>query len=494
MRCQVYGQACPGYARTHKFNDETRRLQRRYVQDGGSSSSHSGAGIVTFSIDHMTPVNRESQSPEVIGPAGVKRLLNNIATDSQDIPALVPQSPELQQSQLLAKLLTSVKFDKSLPGDCFFFDTWLSQLPSKYGDSSTLDAAVRTLSLHHAGYFENSMQLLSESNIQYGRALRLMARDLTLANSKKMQSPDLLCATLICVLYEYYAHTTRDAWVQHALGAARLIRIQNLSPSQSPFLKTLFLVFRSVLLHACSLNLCLPELSYGATLHTLIRKNDCFMDDDEWRRTMSSSSEYGVDSTDRFVLSDQFNMILIKLPGLINEAKASYGTADGSAGRARNQLLNAKRNLQLWYERLKKVGEPREEVPSGFRDALYPTVYKYENIHKAALNSNYFMCILAINRALSSLAGCEDLRKENGGFVNDICMSVEYCMREGLRPPFQIIFALMIAFHSTTNYSIREFLTWSVLQLSAIMGLSEARKNSMLAILNRGPDRLEISS
>lgn len=209
----MYGQACPGYVRVHKFNDETLRLQHRYVQKRKKlASSSPSSDLQTFPHSHVTIIptttttitkNDLGISPEkVLEPAGVRQLLNHIAADPTDIPAPIVRPPVSEQSQLLSRLLSSVRFDKSLPGDCFFFDTWLSQLPSKGGDNSALDAAVRTLYLHHAATMRNDPLLFSESNIQYSRALRLMVDDLTLANSKDTQSSDLLCATLVCVLYE----------------------------------------------------------------------------------------------------------------------------------------------------------------------------------------------------------------------------------------------------------------------------------------------------
>lgn len=207
---------------------------------------------------------------------------------------------------------------------------------------------------------------------------------------------------------------------------------------------------------------------------------------------MASNDGYGQGPMNCYILSDQFNVYLIKLPRLINEAKAAYGSTDGRVGAAKFHLLTVKSSLIHWYERLKKVGSPRTLVPSLLKYRIYENVYEYDNMHMAALNSNYFMCILAINRALAQFSGSFDFNIENVQLVDEICMTVEYCQNPAVRPPFQILFALMLAFHSTTDIQIRDFLTWAVVQISSLMQLSTGRKNSMMAILNKGPDRMEL--
>lgn len=86
------------------------------------------------------------------------------------------------------------------PGQAHVPSGWLSFLPSIYGGSSTLDAAIRSFVAHHFGKTFQNDQMVKYARSSYGEALHRLRR--ALLNSDEVLSSNIFCAVVILCIYE----------------------------------------------------------------------------------------------------------------------------------------------------------------------------------------------------------------------------------------------------------------------------------------------------
>ncbi|KAI5456086.1 hypothetical protein BGZ63DRAFT_397387 [Mariannaea sp. PMI_226] len=150
--------------------------------------------------------------------------------------------------------------------------SYLNFIPSRFEHSSLIREAAECVSARVQQWLASPLHPPSRKIIaQYLRALKLL--QINLDSSEGYLQADVLCATELLGLYELLNFSTDQHWTCHSSGTAALIRARGPHAYKSEFEKALLLSH------------------IGQIFHWALDENiPCFLDDEDWRKTIRSVS------------------------------------------------------------------------------------------------------------------------------------------------------------------------------------------------------------
>ncbi|KAL4881765.1 hypothetical protein BJY04DRAFT_188085 [Aspergillus karnatakaensis] len=110
--------------------------------------------------------------------------------------------------------------------------SFLSYLPSRYGSSPCLDAAMDCLSAGAGRMFGYPIRLETLTAL-YGRALHLLGA--AIDNGSAYLGPDVYCATRLLTLYEVISSEEAARWIMHSRGGTVVVTARGAHNHTSPF-------------------------------------------------------------------------------------------------------------------------------------------------------------------------------------------------------------------------------------------------------------------
>ncbi|KAL4817462.1 hypothetical protein BDW67DRAFT_29012 [Aspergillus spinulosporus] len=252
-QCRRYGQPCPGYRRTFRFQDEGPGLERRHHSSTGRSprpapSAHDAARLVRD--DALAMIRRYASMSEDYTNTGSSTHI----------------SLERQHIQFFADFIrtafpTMYYHNRFRATDRLDFPSYVIQ---DVGSYVFQDAAVACLSSVYLAYLSQDSALLKTSRQMYAQSLHEVAR--------AVQTPDamsdaMLSTMMMLSVYEMYAQTSNDAWVIHADGVRRLMVSRGARSHARGMARSCYIAYR------------------GFLVATAIYKGKpCFLDGEEWQQ------------------------------------------------------------------------------------------------------------------------------------------------------------------------------------------------------------------
>lgn len=222
-QCRRGGRKCPGYERSMTFVDEGAKLRKRRAAPK--------AARYPSSLGRPSPEIKPENSPKYV--------------------ALLPisvQSPRAEQDQLVA-CFVSAMFPLGVASlQTSLFGTWLWHIPPRLGLNAALDYSAMAVALGYFGRTTVNSAALVGAESAYMAALQSLAA--MLGMREKQFEPEVLCATILLGHYESFGGT-KQAWIRHAGGAARLMRLRGAQRSyESAFEYSMFLACRGTIVSA----------------------------------------------------------------------------------------------------------------------------------------------------------------------------------------------------------------------------------------------------
>lgn len=180
VKCEKYGQPCPGYDRGFRFVTGKPYRNRRQPKSPGDKKD--------------TPLSATS-SPEIEFEAAGKALA------LRERPHMII-SKDLNVMQCLCTLIDDFSQPYS-PSPRHVVTRWLEFLPSIYGQNKVLDSSIRSFTAHHFGRVAGNAQMVSYARMAYGEALQGLRR--SLETPAESLSTHVFCAVVMLCMYEVRA-------------------------------------------------------------------------------------------------------------------------------------------------------------------------------------------------------------------------------------------------------------------------------------------------
>jgi hypothetical protein len=365
-------------------------------------------------------------------------------------------SPVIQQRQLLYTFTSAVcsTTTRELHPAFRNHGNWLAHLPPLSGTNPLLDSAVRACALAHLGRQNQVEHVMRESQVHYGRALRLLSS--ALQDTQKGMSNETLSATILLSFYEIFVSDSDQSWVRHAGGAGTLMKMRGPARHRTGFDREIFLAYRHALI-----------------IQAFEAETPCFLDEPEWRQLsreiyedMCASGVVG-DKLDLFEAAESFSQEMAPLPGLMCDARnmaqlVSTTNSDIKTvardllDRATKHRANLKSAHMLFRAALKRLGYEPSSRMSG--DEVFPIRYDYPSVFAGGMCTGYWTVLIIVNMLLKDLDPSSERRAmrqfENAEAAQEICRSSAWMSTSSFLGPFLLTFGLrvsLLAFEDETE-------------------------------------------
>jgi hypothetical protein len=290
-----------------KFQDEGPGLQRRHRRTSRVRGS-SPTGSTTAAV-----VKREGSSgsgiltPEIIAEDALAMMRSHVTSIDESLsPALIRKHFLSQQPRLF------MDFTCAAFPTLYFHNRFRSTLSfpdyiiGHFGTRPYQDSAVCCLSAVYLAHLTKDARLLRASRHMYADALRKINRAL---DTDAALSDDVLSTVMMLVVFEMYAQTTRDAWVQHARAVKHMFLRRGAKRHMSGFGRSCYYAFRGFLV-----------------AHALYEGEPCFLDEAEWQdfatKVRAEDSKKPGEWSVFVDISEMIFMELVQCPRYVHEARA----------------------------------------------------------------------------------------------------------------------------------------------------------------------------
>ncbi|KAJ2983744.1 hypothetical protein NQ176_g486 [Zarea fungicola] len=173
-------------------------------------------------------------------------------------------SPRAEQDQIVSCFISAMFPLGVVAMQTSLFGTWLWHIPPRLGGNAALDCAALAVALAFFGRTTGDALALRSSETSYGAALQHLA--IMLKTERKQFEPEVLCATMLLGHYESFTGTGH-AWIRHAGGASRLMRLRGARRSyESAFEYSMFLTSRGAIIS-----------------EALLSEQPCFLEQEAWQ-------------------------------------------------------------------------------------------------------------------------------------------------------------------------------------------------------------------
>ncbi|KUM62201.1 hypothetical protein ACN42_g4921 [Penicillium freii] len=325
IQCHRYGEECPGYKRSWKFQDEGPRLQKRYQKKCSVSGSNS-------KTDSEAIHSKKSLR---------KRIFTESSIDERVHPALVHQSFISQQPQLFKEFIYAAFPTMFFHNEFRFCNgfNFADCVVKYFGSKQYYDASVSCISAEYLGHLTGDPRLHHFSRQEYSKALGATRRALS---SDEAMSDDLLIAVILLSLYEMNTRTTRDAWVYHSRAVKQLMLRRGMKFYLSGVGRVCHFAYRPFLIAAA-----------------LYEGEPCFLADDNWQNLAAllrlEDSKKQSEWASYINVYETIFMELVKCPGYINEAREIASVVSPKARLIARRIYMAADRLRTLSDHLRSL-------------------------------------------------------------------------------------------------------------------------------------------
>jgi hypothetical protein len=351
-RCEKAKLQCDGFRNTLIFIDETRQTLRR---------------LAPLQSTHVTTAPTLRQSPpKRSGPALEFHFGTQLALSSV--------SDDVYLSYLLDKFFAS-------GAECQDYSsnrTWMVVCLSRQEEHPTAALALKCLATSFFGRKHRQNSIMNEGAKSYGQALLALRQ--TLQDPNRAWSFDALAATTALSHYEYIMFTTRQGWIQHAQGVAKLIEMRGPERFQQWPERAILDVNKLILIAQC-----------------LTARKRCFLEGDEWQNV------HRAHHPEKLYLTS-LNDIFAKLPGIV-ETIQGFESSSVDPAQVKDdleatmfKLSNLIQDLQDWYYKfthdfghipLETPAELGNGITSDAEGPLFGTLLEFTHLEVANAFTNH---------------------------------------------------------------------------------------------------------
>ncbi|KKK16294.1 hypothetical protein P175DRAFT_0535587 [Aspergillus ochraceoroseus IBT 24754] len=409
LRCETYGQTCPGYWRGFKFvagkpyrsrrQPKVSNLQADRQRDADSTTDSNSSNQETSAIE------RVQQYSLGVGNLNVLQCL--------DILTYEISQPFASSSG-------------------YVVSRWLTFLPGMYGQNKTLDATVRTFVAHHIGSITRNQEAVRYARCSYQEALRKLRHSLN--HRSECLSSEIYCSVLLLCLYELFANPLEgDSWIKHAKGLSQLTEARGPSRYKTELDNVLLKSSRGLIV-----------------MYALFGGEKCILTSDEWHTVMRQQYNPGL-SSGLDTLVEQFFAYFTRSPALIHklfdlrEADITNPATLMKVSEILTEALDMQNKLSVWYDEFSCTVPIPQEIISSTDDPVYPIVFSYSDVNSATIFCGYYSYMVLIHEILKTCGYPGEHAAVVVFFRDQICKSVEYTA-QGLLGPYRMGFPLRVAY------------------------------------------------
>ncbi|KAL4908930.1 hypothetical protein BDW74DRAFT_74963 [Aspergillus multicolor] len=292
-QCRRYGQPCPGYRRTFRFQDEGPGLERRH---------HSSTGRVSRPAPSASDAARSIRDNALTMIRQYSSMCGDYSRSGSPTRIML----ERHHIQCFADFIrtafpTMYYHNRFRATDRLDFPSYVIQ---DIGSHVFQDAAVACLSSVYLAYLSQDATLVKTSRQMYAQSLHEVARALQTPDA---MSDAMLSTMMMLSVYEMYAQTSDDAWVIHADGVIRLMISRGAQPHIRGMARSCYIAFRGFLVAAA-----------------VYQGKACFLDGEEWQQL---SDRVGVEDAQKSAewplsvrASEAVFSEIVKCPRYLSEA------------------------------------------------------------------------------------------------------------------------------------------------------------------------------
>ncbi|CAG7992537.1 unnamed protein product [Penicillium salamii] len=409
VKCEKYGQPCPGYDRDFKF--VTGKPYRNRRQPNAPDDRNGAFRTATSSPEsERKPANQALAQRN--RPQGI------VSKDSNVIQSLCVLIDDF--SQPYTPSLTHV------------VTRWLGFLPSIYGQNRVLDATIRSFTAHHFGRVTGNTQMVSYARSAYGEALRGLRK--SLQTPAESLSTHIFCAVVMLCMYELFTDTENpDSWMKHAKGLSQLVKIRGPDRYNNVFDITLLKASRGLIV-----------------MHSMFSGDECFLASEDWHATMRQQFTTDL-SAELHHSIETFFAYLTYTPSLVHRlyelrhAQLTGPEALHVMSGMLSKALDMQTKLAEWYQQHSRIASPPVETLSSTGDEMFPTVLLYTDVSHATIYCGYYSYMVIIHEILKNCGYPGDHEMMVVFFRDQICKSVEF-NSVGVMGPYRMGFPLRVAF------------------------------------------------
>jgi hypothetical protein len=178
---------------------------------------------------------------------------------------------------------------------------------------------------------------------------------------------------------------------------------------------------------------------------SLFRGEDCFLDTEEWHGVAAEHRAINI-SPSLSQLFDEFSRYLSAIPGLVWRGYAVSRLSVAQVSSLVQRILYLRNQFQDWFDRLTTFLPLPTQVPSSFKDGLFPIVYHYSSVTAAVVFVSYYASMIVLYEVLKACHYDADYHAETVELRDKICMSIEYVYKAGVMGVYRLGYAIRIAF------------------------------------------------
>ncbi|KAF4460298.1 hypothetical protein FALBO_12926 [Fusarium albosuccineum] len=277
-------------------------------------------------------------------------------------------------------------------------ESFLSYLPSRYGNTPCLDDALRCVAMKARRCLTSDLDPPKTTELSlYGKALRNL--QIAVNDRASWHQPDTLCAIHILSMYELLGFPAASkAWEQHISGAMHLVKMRGPGNFRTNFEKSILLSLMAPFICEC--------LRLG---------QPCFFEERAWKQTLLSATDPKDLFTPHSCLYVRLSLLCAAVPRLFaNVARAvlqpdTFCPSDLDS--LEDELLQLEKTILNWREDFMLLGCTVDQ-------SQWSSV---EHDHQAQLDGAS-LGMLAIICRLASAVSTDRLGAElrSLGYVNDM--------------------------------------------------------------------------
>ena len=353
-------------------------------------------------------------------------------------------------------------------------EVWLSVCLRNEEGHPTSNLATQALAKAYFGRRHRQQDIIDAGSRSYGRALLALCEDL--GDARKSLSFDVLAATATLTLYEHLIFSTRQGWVQHSQGTARLIEMRGPENFRTYPDRAILDMNRQIII-----------------LQALVARKRTFLEQDKWIEVAWP------ESTPRPLIV-RLHDIFAKFPGMTEDVLKMETDPEVGA----DFVLRTQQHIDKIVDDLRMIEQEmlvdesykveEQPIPPASPSRPFDTDIRYQSVIVANIWTSFdAFLIIALEWQYKSrhLDWQKGINHEGYGLIPEtrkyalnICRSVEYLLQPQWMHAgaFYLLFPSRIAFYALPVSSPEALWLVGVLERIAIKSGFEMARNVLMNV------------
>lgn len=359
-------------------------------------------------------------------------LLCNSDLPVKEGPPVRMPSPRAEQDQIVSCFIAAMFPLGVTSMQISLFGTWLWHIPPRLGVNAALDCAAVAVALAFFARTTGDALALKSSEASYGAALQHLV--IMLKTERTQFEPEVLCATMLLGHYESFTGTVH-AWIRHAGGASRLMRLRGARRSyESAFEYSMFLTSRGAIIS-----------------EALQSEQSCFLEQEAWQAIPDGLIQFPLLPKDA-VLYHRIFSYYASIPGLLKQLNEV--TANTPQGWITNLLSKGAalcENIKQWHADYTAFNGgyrtpiiTKSVITATEDSTILEHIYTYYDTISASNITTCYAYRLLLQQRMDSLRPGTYLA-DNIQLAESICMSIDYLSNAGYCGASVLRFSLPVA-------------------------------------------------